>query len=307
MACRSRRPGQTYSILTVGDGLVAQIPALFVSITAGTVVTRVAGGDADSLGGEIALQLGKDSRALWLAAAIALLIGCIPGFPTAIFAIIAVGLGLLGRAATRRQVAAVQDALPKQTVPPPPARVQVVLSAGLAAELTPARLHGAIARSAVALARELGIPMPAADIQEAVLPDRGFRIDLDGVPLADGEIPADSLLLRDDAENATLAGVAVELLDGRSPASRNRSGCRRATCAVGGERHGVHRTDGCPGAIHGRRAAATCRPDHGHPGNPGRSCSARRAQWGELVRGGAAQSCRCSAPPICSAGCSTRG
>jgi type III secretion protein V len=45
--------GHTYSILTVGDGLVAQIPALFVSITAGTVVTRVAGGDADSLGGEI--------------------------------------------------------------------------------------------------------------------------------------------------------------------------------------------------------------------------------------------------------------
>jgi hypothetical protein len=41
--------------------------------------------------------------------------------------------------------------------------------------------------------------MPAADIQEAVLPDRCFRIDLDGVPLADGEIPADSLMLRDDA------------------------------------------------------------------------------------------------------------
>ena len=203
--------GQTYSILTVGDGLVAQIPALFVSITAGTVVTRVSGGEADSLGGEIALQLGKDSRALWLAAAIALLIGCIPGFPTAIFAVIAVGLGLLARAASRRKVAAVQDALPKQAVPPPPARVQVVVSRDLAAELTPALLHGAIARSAAALAQEQGIPVPAADIQEAVLPDRGFRIDLDGVPLADGEIPPDSLLLRDDAENAILAGVTATL------------------------------------------------------------------------------------------------
>ena len=68
--------GRTYSILTVGDGLVAQIPALFVSITAGTVVTRVAGGDADSLGGEIAQQLGDDSRALWAAAAIAVSPSC---------------------------------------------------------------------------------------------------------------------------------------------------------------------------------------------------------------------------------------
>jgi type III secretion protein V len=162
--------GQTYSILTVGDGLVAQIPALFVSITAGTVVTRVSGGDADSLGGEIALQLGKDSRALWLAATIALLIGCIPGFPTVIFMVISVGLGLLARAATRRRVAAVQDALPKSPVPPPPARVQVAVCRALAVEITTDRLHGAITRSAAALARELGIPVPPADIYEAVLP-----------------------------------------------------------------------------------------------------------------------------------------
>jgi type III secretion protein V len=202
--------GETYSILTVGDGLVAQIPALFVSITAGTVVTRVSGGDADSLGGEIAGQLGKDNRALWAAAAIALLLGFIPGFPTPIFLVIAVGLGLLGRAAARRKVASAErDAQPRPAVPPHPARVLVVVSPALAAEMTRPQLQDAVVRSAGALARELGIPVPGADIHEAALPDRGFRIDLDGVPLAEGEIPPNSLLLRDDAENAALAGVTA--------------------------------------------------------------------------------------------------
>ncbi len=199
--------GRTYSILTVGDGLVAQIPALFVSITAGTVITRVAGGDADSLGGEIAQQLGNDSRALWAAAVIAVMIGFIPGFPTMIFLAIAVGLALLGRAAARRRAAALQEALPKPGVPPPPSRVQLVLSRALGGEFPRERLQMVMARAASALAGELGLPVPAADITESHLPERGFRIDLDGVPLAEGVLPEDSLLLRDDVENAMLADV----------------------------------------------------------------------------------------------------
>jgi len=201
--------GRTYSILTVGDGLVAQIPALFVSITAGTVVTRVAGGDADSLGGEIAQQLGDDSRALWAAAAIAVMIGFIPGFPTMIFLAIAVGLAALGRAAARRQAAAIEEALPKTGVPPPPSRVQLVLSPALAQEFPRERLQMVMARAALALAGELGLPVPPADITLSELPERGFRIDLDGVPLAEGTLPEQSLLLRDDVENATLADAAT--------------------------------------------------------------------------------------------------
>jgi type III secretion protein V len=201
--------GRTYSILTVGDGLVAQIPALFVSITAGTVVTRVAGGDADSLGGEIAQQLGDDSRALWAAAVIAVIIGFIPGFPTMIFLAIAVGLALLGRAAAGRRAAAIEEAMPKQGVPPPPSRVQLVLSRALAAEFPRERLQMVMARAAAALAGELGLPVPAADITDQQVPGRGFRIDLDGVPLAEATLPEDSLLLRDDVENATLADAVT--------------------------------------------------------------------------------------------------
>ena len=48
---------QSYSILTIGDGLVSQIPALLISITAGIIVTRVATEDSDSLGADIGGQL----------------------------------------------------------------------------------------------------------------------------------------------------------------------------------------------------------------------------------------------------------
>ncbi len=201
--------GQTYTILTVGDGLMAQIPALFVSITAGTVVTRVSGGEADNLGSEVALQLSKDSRALWLASGVAALIGFVPGFPLPIFLVIAGIFGLLARAAARRRIAAAQEAAPKPGVPPPPGRVQIHLSPAVAAEIAPELLQAAVARSSAALARQLGIPVPAADVQESALTERSFRIDLDGIPLTSGEIPADCLLLCDDVENADLAGVGI--------------------------------------------------------------------------------------------------
>jgi type III secretion protein V len=201
--------GRTYTILTVGDGLMAQIPALFVSITAGTVVTRVSGGKSDNLGSEVALQLCNDSRALWLAATIATLIGFIPGFPLPIFLVIAGVFALLARAAARHRLAEAQEAAPKPSVPPPPGRVQVHLSPALALEIPPELLQVAVARSGALLSRQLGIPVPAADVQESPLTDRSFRVDLDGVPLANGEIPANSLLLRDDVEHADLAGVSV--------------------------------------------------------------------------------------------------
>jgi type III secretion protein V len=206
--------GHTYTILTVGNGLMAQIPALFISITAGTVVTRVAGGESDSLGGEIASQLGKDSRALWLAAAVAALIGFIPGFPTIVFLAIAVGLALLARAARRRRIEAERPP-PRPTIAPLDARVQVRLSPALAREVEPPRLAAAVARGSLALSEELGLPVPPANMRVSALAlERGFRVDLDGIPIGDGEVVADSLLLRDDAENAELASATL-LTQGR--------------------------------------------------------------------------------------------
>src|SRR6185312_7793920 len=71
--------GSTYTLLTIGDGLVAQIPALVISSAAGVIVSRVTTG-AD-VGNQIVAQLAIFPKAWWLAAVIVGLFGIIPGMP----------------------------------------------------------------------------------------------------------------------------------------------------------------------------------------------------------------------------------
>ncbi|MBE7450699.1 MAG: FHIPEP family type III secretion protein [Kofleriaceae bacterium] len=74
---------ETYSILAVGDGLVAQLPALLVALAAALVVTRVAAADGErAIGDDIAAQLGAEPRAFFTAAALLAGLGVVPGLPT---------------------------------------------------------------------------------------------------------------------------------------------------------------------------------------------------------------------------------
>lgn len=73
-----------YTILTVGDGLVSQIPALLIAISAGFIVTRV-NGDADNMGKNIVAQLLNNPFVILVTAGLALALGCLPGFPMLIF------------------------------------------------------------------------------------------------------------------------------------------------------------------------------------------------------------------------------
>lgn len=72
---------QTYSVLSIGDGLCGQIPSLLISLSAGIIVTRVPGEKRQNLAGEVSMQLGKQPQALMLTAVILLLFALIPGFP----------------------------------------------------------------------------------------------------------------------------------------------------------------------------------------------------------------------------------
>jgi flagellar biosynthesis protein FlhA len=85
---------RTFTLLTVGDGLVSQIPALFISTAAGMVVTRSSAGV--NLGEDIGSQILQDPRALYVSSATLGGFAMIPGLPTVPFLLLAVGLGVAG-------------------------------------------------------------------------------------------------------------------------------------------------------------------------------------------------------------------
>ena len=95
---------ETYSILTIGDGLVGQIPALFTSITAGFIVTRVTSEEsASNLGEEIGGELTAQPPALMVSSVILLIFAVIPGFPAPVFLTLAAVTGGGGYMLHRRR------------------------------------------------------------------------------------------------------------------------------------------------------------------------------------------------------------
>lgn len=90
-----QQAAQTYTILSIGDGLVSQLPALLISTAAGIIVTRAASG-AD-LGTEVAGQLLESPRVLWTVTAILGAFALVPGLPFLPFVLLAAGTGYLAR------------------------------------------------------------------------------------------------------------------------------------------------------------------------------------------------------------------
>ncbi|EFC4873402.1 EscV/YscV/HrcV family type III secretion system export apparatus protein, partial [Escherichia coli] len=84
---------ETYTLLTIGDGLVAQIPALLISISAGFIVTKV-NGDQLSTGKNILNQLLDNPIVIIVTAVLTLSLGLLPGFPVIVFIMIASTLGI---------------------------------------------------------------------------------------------------------------------------------------------------------------------------------------------------------------------
>ncbi len=108
----------SYVVLAVGDALVAQIPALLVSVAAAMVVSRV-GKDQD-IGTQIRGQVFTSPRALGITAAIVGALGLVPGMPHLVFLLIAGGLGWLAWSLTKQnQRAVAAAALPPEPVAPP--------------------------------------------------------------------------------------------------------------------------------------------------------------------------------------------
>jgi flagellar biosynthesis protein FlhA len=110
----------TYTLLSVGDGLVTQIPALIVSTAAGIIVTRAA--SESNLGKDMTRQLTFQPRAIMIAAGILMTFGIVPGMPTLPFMFLGGITGMIGYTAMqsqKRQIAKAEITEEKKEIPPP--------------------------------------------------------------------------------------------------------------------------------------------------------------------------------------------
>ena len=192
-----------YVLLTIGDGLVAQIPALMLATAVAVIVTRMSR-DQD-MGGEVARQLVADPRLLGVAAGVLALLGVVPGMPNLVF------LSMAGLAAGsawfihRRQT---REAAAPATVTPTAAvgesrelswddmqpvdlvglevgyRLVPLVDKGQGGDLL-ARIRGVRLK----VSQELGFLVPAVHIRDNLdLSPNAYRIQLSGVPVGEGSV-----------------------------------------------------------------------------------------------------------------------
>ena len=226
---------ETYALLSVGDGLVAQIPSLFVSVAAGVLVTRVSS-DSD-MGTEIAGQLFVEPRALVMGSVILVGMAFVPGFPSVAFLILAAILGATGYFTGRRraaQEAAARNAPVKRAAgaaagtaaqpsqvgstaqdpaklagpPASDAALVVWISSELASAVPPEGFAELTDQARAELLNDLGIEIPsiALEVDPTLAHDR-FRIDLEGTPVIEGIVPPQGLLVDDEPAHLELLEI----------------------------------------------------------------------------------------------------
>jgi flagellar biosynthesis protein FlhA len=192
-----------YTILTVGDGLVTQIPALIISTAAGIMVTHAAGGAR--MGSLLATQLSAHPRAMTMAGAVLGAFGLMPGLPKLPFFVLGGGLIALGRVAAKAEkTRAAQDAAAEQAALPAPPTADpmsdllqidpIELEVGYALiPLVDEKQGGDLLERISMLrkqsAQELGILVPAIRIRDDIrLPANEYIIKLRGSEIARGEV-----------------------------------------------------------------------------------------------------------------------
>jgi flagellar biosynthesis protein FlhA len=200
---------RTYTLLAIGDGLVAQIPALLLSTAVAIIVTRVS--SAQDMGGELSKQLFGQPRALAIAASLLGVMGLIPGMPNLPFlmmaAICAGGAWMLHKSSLQQPSEEEVAAAAAAAAPPPAASeskeltwddVQPVDIIGLEVgyRLVPlvdkaqggdllARIRGVRRK----LTQDLGFLVQTVHIRDNLdLAPNSYRINLAGVPVGDGVI-----------------------------------------------------------------------------------------------------------------------
>jgi len=194
-----RKALETYTVLTIGDGLVTVIPALMISISGGLIVTR-ASADA-RLGAEFHKQILSNSQPLMLAGGVLLALAALPSMPKLPFLLLGGGAGFAGWRMRRKEVAAGSAPVETKPLPPKdnveslmrvePLAIEVGLGlVGLVEGAQDSPLLRRIAAIRKQLASDLGYLLPAVRVTDNLsLRSREYVVLLKGAEIARYELP----------------------------------------------------------------------------------------------------------------------
>ena len=217
---------RVFTLLTIGDGLVAQIPGLLLSVASAIMVTRVSG--ESDMGQQISSQLFADPKALAITATILGIMGAIPGMPNIAFLTMA---GAAGYGAFRIHQRRLERAAVPEEAPPPPAPVehkelswddvQPIDALGLEVgyKLIPlvdrnqnGELLGRLRGVRKKLSQELGFLVPSVHIRDDLqLKSDGYRISIQGATIGQGTVYTNrKLALNSGQAQGPLRGEAVK-------------------------------------------------------------------------------------------------
>ena len=219
-----------YSVLTIGDGLVSQIPALLVSTAAGIVVTRVASEeDGAHLGRDISAQVLAQPKPIIIAAALFVLLALVPGLPGPPFLVLALVGGIVGlnirKGASQPAALSHDDAFPDESGDAMASQIALEVGSSLAIHVDRHIGGGRLMQELIPglrqmVRREMGVVLPGVHIRENTeeLGPADYRISFADTPLVRGRVvPDTAIVLSDvaslqdlgisDAEPVTLAGL----------------------------------------------------------------------------------------------------
>ena len=214
---------RNYTLLAIGDGLVAQIPALVISIAAGLIVSRVS--TDEDIAGQVLSNIFNKTQALYITAAIIGMMGMIPGMPHFSFLLLAGGMAWMAYKGSQKKAAAPEDvqSAPVATVESQEASwedVAPIDTLGLEVgyrliPLVDSAADGELVRRIKGIrkkfAREIGFLPPAVHIRDNLeISPNSYRITLKGVEIGSGEVRTGLFLAIDPGNiTATLPGVAT--------------------------------------------------------------------------------------------------
>ncbi len=206
---------KTYCVLSIGDGLVCQIPSVIISISSGFLVTKIS--SPHSIGQDLGRQLLKGSEPLTLASVVIAGLALVPGLPKIPFLLLAAGTALLGRTTAKAQIPSQKKThaageKSKESEPPVEElldvdRISVQVGVRLISMVDPRKGSsifdriGALRRK---FAQQLGMIMPLVRLRDNItLEPNAYEIRLSDLPVARGRLEPDMLLAMDSGTVGT--------------------------------------------------------------------------------------------------------